>query len=43
MASYMLKTGDSYSNYESWASKLTDIYMSEAEKITNAYMASFGL
>ncbi len=43
MASYMLKTGGGQSAYEGWAIKLNDVYMEEAQKITDAYMASVGL
>ena len=38
MASLMLKTNGSYSEYETWASRLQDVYMQEASKITDAYL-----
>jgi len=37
MASLMYATGDSYSNYQEWATKLTNVYMENATQITNAY------
>lgn len=41
MAEIHLKNGSGkYVEYEEWANKLTDIYMKEAETITNAYMES---
>lgn len=40
MAQLMYDTNGSYSEYESWAGKLTDVYMEEAAKITDAYMDS---
>ena len=41
MAEVMWYTGSgSYSEYEEWAAKLYDVYMDEAEKITEAYMYS---
>lgn len=40
MADLMLSSNDSYSNYEDWASKLQDVYVKEAEKISDAYLDS---
>ena len=40
MAELMYDNGDEYETYEEWANKLTDVYMTESEKITNAYMDS---
>lgn len=38
MAELMTKNGDDYETYEEWAKKLNDIYMEQAQIITNAYM-----
>lgn len=40
MAQLMYDTNGSYDEYESWAGKLTDVYMEEAAKISDAYMDS---
>lgn len=41
MAEYYFSAGSGkYEEYEDWAGKLTDVYMSEGEQITNAYMES---
>lgn len=41
MAEVMLKQGSgSYSEYESWAGKLMDVYMEESQKIMDVYMNS---
>ncbi len=40
MAAIMMKNGDSYDTYSSWASKLQEVYQSEASNITNAYISS---
>lgn len=41
MAQLMYSSGSgSYSEYQEWATKLTDVYTTEAQKITDAYMAS---
>lgn len=41
MAQWMYRSGSgTYSEYESWAGKLMDVYQEEAAKITNAYLAS---
>lgn len=41
MAKLMQKSGSNdYSEYEQWAAKLQDVYMSEASKITDAYYKS---
>lgn len=38
MARIMHENGDPYETYESWAQKLQDVYMQEADLIMNAYM-----
>lgn len=41
MAKVMFGKGTgSYSEYESWVQKLTDVYISEAQKISNVYLNS---
>ncbi|MEG1981541.1 MAG: hypothetical protein RR073_03440, partial [Clostridia bacterium] len=41
MAKIMYKTGSGkYSEYEEWAGKLTEVYMAESGKISDAYMDS---
>lgn len=41
MAQLMYTSGSgSYQDYEDWAMKLSDVYMTEAQKITDAYMNS---
>jgi len=41
MAQLMYTSGSgSYQDYEDWATKLSDVYMTEAQKITDAYMDS---
>ena len=40
MAELMMDRGDSYSTYESWASKLQENYMSISETLMNAYFGS---
>lgn len=41
MAKIALLTGSGkYSEYQEWALKLTDVYMAEGKKITDAYMTS---
>jgi hypothetical protein len=41
MAKIMMGTGTGkYDVYEAWGGKLMDVYTEEAEKITDAYMAS---
>lgn len=41
MANFYFNNGSGkYSEYEDWAAKLQDVYMKEAEKITNTYMNS---
>lgn len=37
---YYSKGSGSYETYEEWAGKVMDVYMTEAEQITNAYMDS---
>ena len=41
MANVHLTSGSGkYEDYEDWATKLTDVYMEQAELITDAYMTS---
>ncbi len=40
MWSEVMNDSGSYSEYEEWAGKLNDVYMEEADKITEAYMNS---
>lgn len=40
MAEIMYASTGSYSDYESWAKKLIDVYTQEAQKIIDAYLAS---
>ena len=38
MAKIMRSNNDSYSVYENWAGKLSDVYLTESDAITDAYM-----
>ena len=40
MAELMTTNGDEYSTYEEWAGKLQDVYMTQSQQITDAYMNS---
>ncbi|WP_244897429.1 hypothetical protein [Enterococcus thailandicus] len=39
MANYHYSISDNYATYESWASKLTDVYTTESQKIISEYLA----
>lgn len=40
MAELMTTNGDGYSTYEEWAGKLQDVYTTQSQQITDAYMNS---